>query len=59
CRYCFWPDDAHQALASGPGKKEREQVMYELAQAYAGRQRAAGDSMMAYFNRQQAEQSTA
>ncbi len=33
--------------------------MYELAQAYAGRQREAGDSMMAYFNRQQAEQSTA
>jgi len=33
--------------------------MYELSQAYAGRQRAAGDSMMADFNRQQAEQLTA
>ena len=33
--------------------------MYELSQAYAGRQRAAGDSMMADFNRQQTEQLTA
>ena len=34
-------------------------MMYELSQAYAGRQRAAGDSMMADFNRQQTEQLTA
>ena len=33
--------------------------MCELSQAYAGRQRAAGDSMMADFNRQQTEQLTA